>query len=179
MSPMVSHPLTMEHALLGFLRTRPMHGYELYQTLRSRGGLGSVWHMKQSQLYALLAKLEEHAFVVAQVEPQENRPARKMFSLTPEGLSAFQRWVSAPVTRPRDLRLEFLAKLFFSRRDGTKATQELIRVQERQCRRWLEDCRSRMDAADELQSYERAVWSLRAHQIEAMLVWLASCGSPL
>lgn len=179
MSPMVSHPLAMEHALLGFLRMQPMHGYELYQTLKSPGGLGSVWHMKQSQLYALLAKLEEHAYVVTQVEPQENRPARKIFSLTPEGRSAFQRWVSAPVTRPRDLRLEFLAKLYFSRREGSQTTRELIRVQEQQCLRWLEDCRSRMDVLDELQSYERAVWNLRAHQIEAMLAWLASCESPL
>ena len=33
MSPMIKQPLTIEHALLGFLRQQPMHAYEIHQTL--------------------------------------------------------------------------------------------------------------------------------------------------
>ena len=33
MSPMIKQPLTIEYALLGFLRQQPMHAYEIHQTL--------------------------------------------------------------------------------------------------------------------------------------------------
>ncbi len=47
MSPMIKTPLTIEHALLGFLRQRPMHAYEIHQTLLRAEALGLVWHLKQ------------------------------------------------------------------------------------------------------------------------------------
>src|SRR5258706_15088282 len=48
----------MEYALLGLIRARPMHAYELSQQLASGEALGRVWRLKQSHLYALLSKLE-------------------------------------------------------------------------------------------------------------------------
>ena len=75
----VNLPLTTEHALLGFLRRRPMYGYEIHQQLTHPTGLGLVWRLKQSQLYALLAKLEEAGYVTTTIEPQETRPPRKIF----------------------------------------------------------------------------------------------------
>jgi len=179
MSPMVSHPLTMEHALLGFLSVRPMHGYELFQTLSSSTGLGPVWRLKQSQLYALLAKLEERGYVQATVEPQENRPPRKIFDLTEEGRRALGDWVRTPVARPRELRLDFLAKLYFAQLEGTDATQQLIKGQVGRCQRWLMEHESRLEDLDEDQRYEKVVWDLRIRQIKAMLEWLAECSERL
>ena len=43
MSPMIRQPLTIEYALLGFLRQQPRHGYEIYQQLSDPTGLGLVW----------------------------------------------------------------------------------------------------------------------------------------
>ena len=63
MSPMVSSPLTTEHALLGFLHQQPTHGYEIHRRLSDSEGLGLVWHVKQNKLYALLAKLESKGYV--------------------------------------------------------------------------------------------------------------------
>ena len=175
MSPMVSHPLSMEHALLGFLSARPMHGYELFQTLNSPSGLGLVWRLKQSQLYALLAKLEERGFVQATVEPQENRPPRKMFDLTEDGRRALGVWIRTPVARPRELRLEFLAKLYFARLEGPETTRQLTTRQISRCRSWLAEYESRLRDLNQVQSYERLVWDLRTRKIEAMLEWLVAC----
>ena len=58
MTPMVRRPLGVEQALLGFLTGRPMYGYEIHQCLSQPAGLGRVWRVKQSQAYALLARLE-------------------------------------------------------------------------------------------------------------------------
>ena len=54
MSPRRSAPFNLEFILLGFLSQRAMHGYDLYKTLVQGGGVGLVWRVKQSQLYALL-----------------------------------------------------------------------------------------------------------------------------
>ena len=77
---MVSLPLTTEYALLGFLYRRPMHGYEIYQQLTDRTGLGLVWRLKQGRLYALLSKLEQRDYVETTLEPQDTRPPSQSFS---------------------------------------------------------------------------------------------------
>ena len=97
MSPMVKTPLTMEYALLGFLRDAPMHAYEMHQKLLDAEALGMVWRIKQSQLYALLARLEEVGYLTTVTAPQETRPARKMMYMTEEGRAAFGAWLETPV----------------------------------------------------------------------------------
>src|SRR4051812_40584710 len=97
MSPMVRLPLTTEHALLGFLRQQPMYGYEIHQQLSESAGLGLVWRLKQSQLYALLGKLEQEGYIVATLEAQDARPPRKVYRLTGSGHLAFLEWVQTPV----------------------------------------------------------------------------------
>jgi hypothetical protein len=82
MSPMTKLPLAMEHALLGFLARRPMHAYEMHQTLMESRELGLIWHLKQSQLYALLTRLEDAGYVTTVTEPQGTRPPRKISRLT-------------------------------------------------------------------------------------------------
>ena len=49
-------PLSPEFALLGLLAIKPAHGYDLYQQLIT--DLGQVWHLSQSQAYAILKRLE-------------------------------------------------------------------------------------------------------------------------
>ena len=123
MSPMVRTPLSMEYILLGLVFKRPMYGYEIHQLLSQPEGLGLIWHLKQSQLYALLEKLEKDGLLEARLEYQETRPPRKFFTLTPQGKAAFQEWVQSPVEDARGVRQEFLAKLYFYQ-NGTVASLE-------------------------------------------------------
>ena len=93
--------LTLEYALLGFLYQQPMHGYEIHQKLLTDNGLGLVWQLKQSQLYALLEKLEQRNLITATLQPQDARPPRKVLALTPAGQKAFEDWLQVPVPRGR------------------------------------------------------------------------------
>lgn len=174
MSPMSRTPLTIEHALLGFVRQTPRHGYDIYQALSDPAGLGLVWRLKQSQLYALLGKLEDRGYLESTLEPQEARPPRKVFHLTPDGVVALRRWVSTPVDHGRSLRLEFLAKLYFARQEGEETAVALIAAQKEACRRWLAAQREQADAARE-RPYDWLVHQFRLGQIEAMLTWLETC----
>lgn len=179
MSPMKRSPLTIEHALLGFLAQQPMHGYEIYQRLSEAQGLGLVWHIKQSQLYALLGKLEGAGYIEARREPQENRPPRKVYELTESGVEAFQHWLESPVPRGRKLRLEFMAKLYFARRQGDTACRRLLDAQQAACQEWLTAQRHKAKALRQSQPYEWLVHRFRIGQIQAMLDWLETCESAL
>jgi DNA-binding PadR family transcriptional regulator len=172
---MAASPLTVEYALLGFLRDRPMYPYEIYQTLSRARELGLVWHLKQSHLYAILDRLEAAGYVATTIEPQESRPPRKITSLTPSGREAFARWVTTPVAHGRDFRLEFLAKLFFAAQDGPAVVTALVERQRQACHAWLTDLDAQLEAIPPDRPYDRLVLDFRIRQITAILSWLDVC----
>jgi PadR family transcriptional regulator AphA len=173
MSPMVKAPLTMELALLGFLRDEPMHAYEMHHQLHQAEALGLVWRIKQSQLYALLARLEEVGYLTTVTTPQETRPARKMMHLTPEGRAAFEEWRVTPVQHGRELRQEFLAKLYFAQQEGASTVETLVEAQRAASHTMLAALRARAEAAKE--PYARLVFEFRCSQVEATFAWLDRC----
>ena len=179
MSGRVISSLTLEHALLGFLRQRPMHAYEMHQILTQARTLGRVWHLKQSHLYALLARLEDAGYVATMTEPQGVRPPRKIMSLTASGRAAFERWLTTPVAHGRDFRIEFLAKLFFAGQTGRETVAALIDAQRHACQQWLDDLRPQADALEPERSYDRLVLQFRISQITAILTWLDTCAETL
>jgi DNA-binding PadR family transcriptional regulator len=168
--------LSIEFALLGFLRQQPKHGYAIHQDLSDPAGLGPVWQIKLSQLYALLGKLEDAGYITATTEPQENKPPRKIFHLTNEGQSAFLSWVQSPVRHGRSLRLEFLVKLYFARREGADSAAHLLAAQRDQCHDWLATEQEIVnEEAANGREYSRLVHQFRLGQIQAMLNWLDHC----
>jgi len=116
-----------EYALLGALRGGAKHGYEILQFFEAR--LGSTWYVSTSQLYVLLKRLEDRGWLQSSVEVQETRPSKRVFSLTPEGMNAFDQWLFFPTEHVRDLRVEFLAKLFFIKELSMRGGEKLVESQ--------------------------------------------------
>lgn len=175
MSPMVKQPLAMEHALLGFLHREPMHAYQLHQQLTAARDLGLVWRIKEPQLYRLVGRLEEAGYVRAVAAPQETRPTRKMLHLTPAGEAAFQDWLRAPVRHGRDLRLEFLAKLYFARQAGRDTTRVLVDAQRGELQTEHDRLAAQAARIADAGSFDRLVLEFRLGQLRAMLDWLDLC----
>lgn len=171
MNPLPAAPLTIEWSLLGLLAEQPMHGYELHQRLTVTTGLRLVWHIKQGQLYAVLARLEERGYLTTTLETQEARPPRKIHALTPAGRSALEAWVRTPVPRGRDLRLEFMAKVYFARQQGDPTLHTLLTAQKNISHKWLAELQNTLDALNPT-SYEALVYRFRVGQVQAMLAWL-------
>ena len=173
MCPMVRRPLGMEIALLGFLLDDPQHGYQLHQMVSDPDGLGLIWHLKQSQLYALLTKLEKDGFTNSTLQSQDPHPPRRVFELTSMGREAFMDWVSSPVNTPRFIRQEFLAKLYFVSMENAEPARQLIDKQHSVCQRWLIEFNAQMTASTP-QSYRWKMYQYRLGQIEALRQWLES-----
>ncbi len=167
-------PLTIELALLGYVRGEPLHGYEIYQQLVASGGLGDVWSVKQPLLYAHLKRLEAECLLTGTVEVQSDRPARRLLAITPAGEAAFAQWLVQPVTRGRDLRLEFLAKLYFARREADAVALRLLGAQDLQLCQWLDRLAVRRHDLPAGAIYERLVIDYRCGQVTAALTWLAA-----
>lgn len=179
MSPKRQAALAIEHALLGFLAEQPLHGYEIHQRLQAAQQLGLVWHLKQAHLYVLLGKLEAIGYVAAELLPQDARPPKRLLHLTPAGRAAFDRWVRAPVLHGRELRIEFLAKLFWAQHQGSAVAQQLIAAQRATCGGWLAEIPDAPLPEPDEQPYGWLVHSFRRGQIEAMLAWLDTCAAVL
>lgn len=175
--PMVKQPLTVEHALLGFLRRQPMYGYEIHQRLLESAEMGLVWSVKQSMLYALLTRMEDEGYLSSTLEHQGARPSRKILSLTPDGEAAFLSWVRSPVPHGRDFRIEFLAKLYFACAEGAAEAQALIAAQRAASTLRHDELRARADALAEQCSYDWLVLSYRVGQLDATLEWLDLCST--
>ncbi len=102
----------LRFALLGFLHYRPMTGYELNRALEN--STANFWHARLSQIYVTLKQLEQDGLVTSTVQPQEDRPDRRLYNLTPGGLAAFEQWVRQPITEVESHKMPLLLKLFFS-----------------------------------------------------------------
>ena len=158
-------------ALLGLLVLEPKHGYELYQEFSRE--LGRVWRIGQSHLYAQLKLLEESGLVSVRVEEQPSRPARKIFSLTPEGRAVFEEWVYQPTPYLRRIRVEFLARLYFFQRLSLAGLDQLVARQKAVCRDQIENFDRLM--ADTAEPFAHLVLEFRRGQLEAVVRWLDRC----
>src|SRR5690554_4818480 len=104
--------MAIEQTLLGLLAIEPRHGYELSKEFMPETTLGDIVHLESGMLYAHLKKLENEGWVTSRLEPQESRPPRRVFSITAAGQAELDRWLREPVSRTRDIRLDFLLKLY-------------------------------------------------------------------
>lgn len=173
MSPLLRAPLSTAYALLGFVHQGPLHGYEIYRRLTDTPELQAVWRIKQSHLYALLSRLEGEGLLRAELEIQDTRPPRKVYHLTTTGAQAFDRWLAEPVTIPREMRLDFMLKLYFALRDGhgQRTAVRLIRRQQDMCDEWLA---TQETGKENSTAYLLAVRRYRLSHIGAIRKWLRS-----
>ena len=157
--------------LLGLLMPRPQHGYELYQEFSRE--LGRIWQIGLSQLYAQLKQLEEAGLIAGKVEPQANRPARKVYHLTEEGRGVFGDWLHQPTPYLRRIRVEFLARLYFYRRLSLPGLDQLVTEQKSVCRAQVDNFQRLAKEADD--DFRRLVLEFRQGQLEAVIHWLDRC----
>ncbi|MCX7801070.1 MAG: helix-turn-helix transcriptional regulator [Fimbriimonadales bacterium] len=73
----------LEALLLAALREGPLHGYAIAQRLRRESG--EVLRFGESQIYPALHALERQGLVSTSWEPQDGRPPRRVYAITPQG----------------------------------------------------------------------------------------------
>jgi DNA-binding PadR family transcriptional regulator len=119
---------TLGYALLGLLAREPLSGYELTSRIKER--VGYFWSTSYSQVYPALARLETGGLVHHRAVRQRDRPDKKVYSITTEGLGALREWVTAPVG-PRPARDELVLRAYCAWVADARAAAALFREHER------------------------------------------------
>jgi DNA-binding PadR family transcriptional regulator len=94
----VSNPLAL--AVLSCLAERPMHPYEISQTLRHRGKESSI-KLNYGSLYSVVESLQKHGLVRALETTREGRrPERTVYEITEPGMEEFEDWLAELLSTP-------------------------------------------------------------------------------
>jgi PadR family transcriptional regulator AphA len=164
-------PFPLEKALLGFLMQGPAHGYALHQ--RAESELGRIWYMGMSNVYATLKDLEEAGQVESSLE-EGSYPPRRVYAITSEGRESFLGWIREPVPAVRDMRVEFLAKLYFFHTLNLEGVGRLLEAQRAVYQEQLE--RLELRAAEGTEDvFEGAVTDFRRRRVQTTIDWLRAC----
>jgi DNA-binding PadR family transcriptional regulator len=106
-----SNPLAL--AVLVCLYEKPMHPYEVAQTLRSRAKEQSV-RLNYGSLYAVVESLEKKGFIKSTGTVREGkRPQRTVYEITEEGSLEMTDWLTELIGTPNKEYPAFMAGLSF------------------------------------------------------------------
>lgn len=161
-----------EYALLGLLYSEPAHGYELHKRITDRTSIGMIWGLKLSNMYAQLDKLERMGLIKGKVFANEQRPARMEYTLTKSGKDLFDGWLFQPVPHPREIRHEFMVKVYFLSLLHPDKTAGVIETQLAACEEWEENTRDKETSLEESGSFQNIIYHFRFSQIQSMSEWL-------
>jgi DNA-binding PadR family transcriptional regulator len=101
--------MSLSHAILSTLNNGGSSGYDISKQFA--GSVGFFWYATQQQIYRELAKLEEQGYLSAEVIKQENRPDKRLLSITGAGTAYLQEWISQP-GKVSPIKDDLLVKLF-------------------------------------------------------------------
>jgi DNA-binding PadR family transcriptional regulator len=101
--------MAIAHAILVSLIESPASGYDLGKQFDS--SVGFFWKATHQQIYRELTKLEDLGWISAEVIAQENRPDKKLYSVTELGKQQLIEWMAQP-SELTSIKDELLVKIF-------------------------------------------------------------------
>ncbi|WP_299773052.1 PadR family transcriptional regulator [uncultured Pseudoteredinibacter sp.] len=87
--------MSLKHAILTLLETEDGTGYDLLK--RFEDHLGYFWNASHQQIYAQLKTMHNEALIDYQLEAQDDKPDKKIYTLTDSGRQALSEWVQQPL----------------------------------------------------------------------------------
>lgn len=100
--------MALEHAILVSLTERSGSGYELAK--RFDKSIGFFWGATHQQIYRVLKRMDEAGWVMWEHVTQDDRPDKKVYSVSGDGRVELERWLADSVP-PVQLRDELAVKL--------------------------------------------------------------------
>ncbi len=161
---------TSEFAVLGLLQRRPAYGYELQRHLSGGSGLARVCPVEPAMVYAILKSLSGLELIDGEWDARQY-PPRAVYSTTAQGEAAFAAWLRHPVGRMREVRSDFLAKIYFALEREPELAKELAAAQVDVCDEYLAGVREEL-ASNEAGSYDALVLSSKLTAAESTKDWL-------
>ena len=103
--------MSLRHALMALLETRPMTGYELAKQFDVSAIY--VWHAQHPQIYTELRRLEREGLVAVVAAPRGRRSTKRTYYHTPRGCDELARWVETVQLPARERDETYLKATYF------------------------------------------------------------------
>jgi DNA-binding PadR family transcriptional regulator len=170
--------VNLKHVILGFLRDREMHGYDLKRALSPALPRGRT--MNDGVLYPLLKRMQSEGLLKKRVQRTDGGPDRHLYSPTAAGRREFVRWLRSAESEQDEVSYDFLlghpflAKCLFFESLGDDEVGEKLADQlasSTQKLREFEQIRAGMVERD-VSPYRIAVLDLGIAQQRQKLRWL-------
>jgi DNA-binding PadR family transcriptional regulator len=163
--------LSPEMALLGLLYKEAGHGYDLHRKVNA--DLGQVWHLSQSQAYAILKRLETRGDISVEEVPQEKLPSRQLLKMTAQGRKNFLAWLEASSGgSTRAIRMEFITRLYFLNLYFPKRLAQAFDQQRTEAQAHIQRLENMLAELPPGQIYNRMSLEMRLKQLRFILEWL-------
>jgi DNA-binding PadR family transcriptional regulator len=116
--------MSLKHGLLGLLNQKPMTGYDLAKEFRDY--MSHFWQAKSSNIYRDLDAMEKKGWLVSKRVIQDEKPNKRVYSITDKGKAEFMDWFSSPdedIRNTMNFKCAFCMRLYFA--DETSKDQAL------------------------------------------------------
>jgi len=126
--------MSLRHGLLGLLNYGSMTGYELNKAFKD--SLSFFWQAKASQIYRELDAMEQCGWLVSKMVYQNDKPNKRVYSVTDSGKQEFSDWLSAPEADLKDamrIKSAFLMRVFFAGETGLDESMALLGAYREKC----------------------------------------------
>jgi PadR family transcriptional regulator AphA len=163
---------SFHHFILGLLTRRPMSGYDIKRLLKSLGWL--VGSPSFGAIYPALHALLQDGLVTVTVLSDENKPPRKIYTITQAGERALHEWIHQPFN-PNASTRAFAMRLILAdhlSNEGLIAHLQQRRAQVNDHRTVLEQMNDELD--DEIDTGRRLTLNYGMAIASAELNWLES-----
>lgn len=162
-----------EYAVLGLLRQRPAYGYELQRQLSGGRGLARVCPVEPAMVYAIIKSLSGLELIDGEWD-RSSYPPRAVYAATPEGDATFLRWLRQPVERMRQVRHDFMVKLYFAMQEDSRLAADLVAQQIEACRAYERGIEEDLRLAEPA-SFDAIALQSKATAARSTREWLRAC----
>lgn len=116
--------MSLQYTILGLLSYKPMTGYNLKKMFDE--SISNFWAASLSQIYRELGALESKGYLTSVIEQQNDRPDKRIYSITEAGKTSFGEWITNfPQKLSKETRDEFTLRIFF----GSNLSKEELVMQ--------------------------------------------------
>ena len=136
--------MSLKHGLLGIISSEgSMTGYELDKFFK--GSLNYFWQAKTSQIYRELNTMEDLGWLTSERVIQEEKPNKKVYSITSQGKEELLKWLLLPDTGlDGEIKSPLLMRIFFAGEAGEQGRVQAIKLL-RELKQWCMSYRANIE----------------------------------
>jgi DNA-binding PadR family transcriptional regulator len=158
----------IELAILGLLKERPMHGYQLNRELSEQ--VGGLWRVSYGSLYPSLRRLERQGAITSQ--PGAGARRKTVYAITPEGERLFLELLEEPPQENQTEDARFRVRLAFFRYLPPETRVRLLERRRQALETRLDDVKAHLRDAATTDDYQRALLDHARVGTESDIAWL-------